>query len=341
MTRAMHFEVEMTAAEPMVPPPTHDGPGREGASTRHRLAPSLSRSHHLRIGIVAVLVVLAACGGGGSKDASEPPPAPAVQQKQLTVDGTARSYRLFTPLSLDRSRPAALVLIMAGVGNTGQDMVTATDFDRMADTGGFIVAYPEGVNETWNAGYCCLGRATTGPDDVAFLSRVIDDIQATSSIDSARVFAVGFSAGAMMAHKLGCDLAGRIAGVGSVAGAMVLDQCRPSQPVSVMEIHGTADGLVPYEGGPTAGGATQPSPPSREVMQRWAELNDCPAPATTTQGALTTVTWSGCSAGTSVKFITIEGGGHTWFAPLLGPASGAVDATRVIWEFLSGLRPRG
>ena len=293
-------------------------------------------------GFVAVLLlVLAACGGGSSQDASEPPP-PAVQQKQLTVDGLSRSYRLFTPLSLDRAQPAPLVLVMAGVGNTGQDMVTATDFDRMAETGDFIVAYPEGVNETWNAGYCCLGRATTGPDDVAFLTRVIDDVQATSKVDPERVFAIGFSAGAMMAHKLGCDVAGRIAGVGSVAGAMVLDECRPLRPVSVIEIHGTADGLVPYEGGRTAGGATQPSPPTREVVKRWAELNGCqPTPATTAEGVLGTSTWAGCREGTSVKLITIDGGGHTWFAPLLGPASGALDATRVVWEFLSGLRPRG
>jgi len=266
-----------------------------------------------------------------------------VQQKQLSVDGLSRAYRLFTPPSLDRSWPAPLVLVMGGVGNTAQEMVTATEFDRMAaETGEFIVAYPEGVGETWNAGYCCLGEAATGPDDVAFLAGVIDDVQATSKVDPARIFAVGFSAGAMMAHKLGCDLAGRIAGVGSVAGAMVLDECRPSQPVSVIEIHGTGDGLVPYEGGPTAGGATQPSPPTREVVQRWAELDACPtAPATTTEGVLTTVTWSGCAAGTSVRLITIEGGGHTWFAPPFGPVNGAVDATKVIWEFLSGRRPRG
>jgi len=292
--------------------------------------------------VAVVLLVLTACGGGGSKNAGEPAPAPAVQQKQLSVDGRSRSYRLFTPLSLDRSRPAPLVLVLAGFGNTGQDMVTATEFDRMAETGDFVVAYPEGVDKTWNGGYCCLGRATAGPDDIAFLTRVIDEVQATTKIDAGRVFVVGFSAGAIMAHKLGCDLAGRIAGVGSVAGAMVLDDCRPSRPVSVIEIHGTGDGLVPYEGGRTAGGATQPSPPTVDVVKRWAELDGCPsAPATTAEGLLSTSTWTGCSSGSSVKLITIDGGGHTWFAPLFGSPNGAVDATGVIWEFLSGLRPRG
>ena len=55
---------------------------------------------------------------------------------------------------------------------------------------------------------------------------------------------------------------------------------------------------------------------------------------------MTTSTWTGCRARTSVKLINIDGGGHTWFAPLLAPANGAVDATRAIWDFLSALPPR-
>jgi polyhydroxybutyrate depolymerase len=79
-------------------------------------------------------------------------------------------------------------------------------------------------------------------------------------------------------------------------------------PVSVIEIHGTADGEVPYDGGRTAGGATQPSPPTLPVVQRWAELDGCPAPAATqTEGPVVTSTWEGCRAGTGVKLITIDG----------------------------------
>ena len=231
------------------------------------------------------------------------------------------------------------MLILAGVGNTGESMVEATRFDRVAEREGLMVAYPEGVNETWNAGYCCLGRATSGPDDVRFLSQLIDDVAADNKLDTARVYAVGVSAGAMMAYKLACDQAARIAGVGSVAGAMVLDACHPSRPVSVIEIHGTTDGLVPYEGGRTAGGATQPSPPTLAVAQRWAELNACPGSAATkVEGVVSTSTWTGCGEGTGVKLITIDGGGHTWFAESLGPTSGAIDATTEIWNFLNAAR---
>ena len=285
----------------------------------------------------ALAVALAGCGGGGEQ--SDAPPPPAVQQRSLDVGGLARTYRLFVPLSLDRQTGVPLVLMLHGVGNSAQSMVEATQFDRTAETAGFIVAYPEGVNQTWNAGYCCLGGAATGPDDVQFLSRLVDDIRANHNVDPARVFAVGVSAGGMMAYRLGCELSARFAGVGAVAGAMILDDCRPAGPVSVIEIHGTADQLVPYQGGPTAGGATQPSPPTVAVVERWAQFNRCPSPpASQSDGPVTTATWSGCADGTAVKLVSIDGGGHTWFAPGLGTANGAVDATATIWDFFSQLR---
>lgn len=293
-----------------------------------------------RTTLVVLVLALAACGGSAGRSAA--PAAPAVQHKQLTVGGLSRSYRLFTPLSLDRTRRVPLLLVLGGVGNSAESMVEATGFDRVAETGELIVAYPDGVNRTWNAGYCCLGDAATGPDDVAFLGRLIDDVEATNNVDPARVLIVGVSAGGMMSYRLGCEMAGRVAGVGSVAGAMVIDDCHAASPVSVIEIHGTADGLVPYEGGRTVGGATQPSPPAMAVVQRWAEIDGCPTAAVVdTEGPVTRSTWTGCAAGTVVRLVTIEGGGHTWFAPGLGPANGAVDATREIWELLRSARRVG
>ncbi len=286
--------------------------------------------------MAVLLVALAACGGS-SAQRQRPP---AVQNKQLNVDGLNRSYRLFAPLTLERDQPTPLLLVLHGVGDSGEGMVGATQLDGVASREDFIVAYPDGINQTWNGGYCCLGRAKTGPDDVAFLARVINDVQAEHNVDPARVFVVGVSAGAIMAYRLGCELAGRINGVASVAGAMVLDACQPTKAVSVIEIHGTADRLVPSAGGRTAGGATQPSPPTSAVVGRWAELNRCPSPpANGTEGLVTTLTWTGCSGGTAVKLITVEGGGHTWFGPGFGAVDGAIDATGAIVEFF-GLRPK-
>lgn len=287
------------------------------------------------ITILSIAATLTACGGS-DPEAASPRPRPAVQQGQLDIDGLARTYRVFAPTTLEPGSQPPLVLVLGGVGNSAENMVSATEFDRAASVGNFVATYPEGIDLTWNAGFCCASGTTSGVDDVEFLSRLIDELIADYDVDPAQVFATGVSAGAMMAYRLGCELPGRIAGVGSVAGAMVLDQCQPEEPVPVLEIHGTADPLVPYEGGAVRpeGVATQPAPSSREVVERWASLNGCPAgPEEETQGPVSTLIWTDCPSGANVKLVAVEGGGHTWFAEGLGPANGAVDATTLIWDF--------
>ena len=49
------------------------------------------------------------------------------------------------------------------------------------------------------------------------------------------------------------------------------------------------------------------------------------------------VDMAGCAAGTAVTLVSIDRGGHTWFAQGLGPANGAVDATGDIWSFLAAV----
>jgi polyhydroxybutyrate depolymerase len=290
----------------------------------------------LRVAMTVAAVALAACGDGSPPDS---PLRPAVQQGELTVDGQLRTYRVFVPTTLEPGSRPPLVLVLGGVGNSAENMVSATEFDRQASVGNFIAAYPQGLDLTWNAGFCCASGTTSGVDDVAFLSQLIDRLVSENDAHPERVYVTGVSAGAMMAYRLACELPGQIAGVGSVAGAMVLDRCQPDRGVPVIEIHGTEDQLVPYEGGLVRpeGVATQPAPPTLAVAERWAALNGCPAgPEEEIDGLETTLTWTDCPDGADVKLVAVEGGGHTWFATGLGPANGAVDATSLIWDFFSG-----
>jgi polyhydroxybutyrate depolymerase len=288
------------------------------------------------------MLLSAACGGGSS---SPPPPAP-VENAQITVDGQARTYRVFTPPTLDRSRPAPLVLVLHGGGNSVEDTVKATLFDREASDGGFIVAYPEGAGRVWNAGTCCGAAPARKTDDVGFLTLVLDRIEADYSVDRARVFVAGVSNGAMMAYRFACERADRVTAVGSVAGAVVVDDCRPARAVSVLEIHGTEDQLVPYSGGipsapeAQAASGTVPYTSSPAMASRWAAADGCPAPQPpAVAGPVTTDAWTACANGSAVSLVTVQGGGHVWFSPGLGPANGAVDATATIWRFFSALRP--
>lgn len=278
-------------------------------------------------------MLAAACGGGaggGSSDA----PQPAVAQRRLTVAGQDRTYRLYTPPDTELAGPVPLVLALHGSGNTAESLVDSSELDEAADAGGFIVAYPQAVGISWNAGFCCTaGRGEPGAD-VRFLDELITDVATFRRIDEKRIYAVGVSAGGMMAYRLACDLAGRFAGVGAIAASMALDDCRPSRAISVIAIHGTADEIVPYGGGRIQGGATKPAPPAIGVAERWVSLNGCPdARADDVRGLVSVAAWTGCAAGTKVRLVTVESGGHHWFLPVYGPPNGALDATAAFTEF--------
>ena len=255
-------------------------------------------------------------------------------RRHVRVEGAERVYRLYTPPDSEREGPVPLVLALHGSYTSVESFVDPSELDDAASANGFIVAYPEAVGLVWTGGFCCTSGRGSSAADISFLDRVITDVAAVRRIDLGRVYAVGVSAGGVMAYRLGCDLAGKLAGVAAVAGAMALDDCHPSRPVPVIAIHGTADGIVPYEGGRIQGGATRPAPPAAAVVERWATLNGCTGAGTPqVRGAVTIATWTGCAAGSQAQLVTVEGGGHNWFLPIYGPPNGAIDATRTIVEF--------
>lgn len=296
---------------------------------------------------VVLAILLSAClsdddRAGRREPLASPPGAPAAgpasEDRQVTVGGARRTYRLLTPPAGDA---VPLVVMLHDAGNTVDGIVQATQLDRAAAGQGFAVALPaaaEASGRTWNAGFCCGPGPAVGLDDVAFLDAVLDDLATDERLDADRVVLAGVSNGAVMAYRYACERAGRVAGVGSVAGTMDPDACRPAEPVAVLEIRGTADDVVPFDGGamPDFVQASLPAMGAEALVRRWAELNSCAgAPVTTTDPPVTRTTWQGCAAGTTVGLIAVDGGGHTWYAPEFGPVNGAVDASTEILRFFA------
>ena len=263
----------------------------------------------------------------------------------FTYDGEARTYNVFLPEAYAPGVSLPLVINLHGFGSDAGEQRSYSGMNLVADTAGYLVVYPQGLNRqtsfggsgnSWNAGF------GTEVDDVGFLSELIDRLWTTYDIDLSRVYATGMSNGGYMSYELACSLSDRIAAIASVTGSMTLEtfsDCAPERPVPVLQFHGTADLVVPYNGIPPF------SRPLEEVIDYWTTHNACPAAADTIEVAdsnpndgstVTHYVYSDCAAATAVEFYKINGGGHTWpgaFPLPFGSTNQDIRATPLILEF--------
>lgn len=298
---------------------------------------------------VLVVGVVAMIGGcvGGQHAAGAPESGIPVGQSSHSVQagGLTRTFHLYRPAGLGGAAP--LVVMLHGGYGDGAQAERAYNWDGQADAGRFLVAYPDGMDRAWNAGTCCGVPKKRDIDDVGFITAMVAAIQSQVPVDGARIYVTGMSNGAMMALRLGCqtDL---FAAVAAVAGTLLTD-CSRAVPTSLLQIHGTADDRVPFDGGPgkakTIAGAPNVDGPSvPAVNATWRGINGCGAPATSTAGTVTTQT-ADCPGGRTVELISIAGAGHQWpggvpspLAQRLGdlpPPSTALNATDTVWQFFA------
>lgn len=278
---------------------------------------------------------------------SEPAPAappgpaePSVRSGTVRVGVLERTYRLLVPS--DRGTEArALVLVLHGGFGTPEQAALQTGFDEAAEEHGFLAAYPEGLLRAWNAGGCCGWPQESGLDDVGFLLALVDDLVARYGVDPRRVYATGMSNGGMMAYRLACEAADRVAAVAPVA-ATLFTECAPSTPVSVLHFHSELDRAVLFEGGLNTGGVVfQDRPPVRDGLDLFRTVNGCGDRATVdTAPHLVLEAWEDCEAGTAVQLALTDDGGHSWpsgqrTSVLLDPPSEAIHATETMWEFFA------
>ena len=183
----------------------------------------------------------------------------------IRVDGTSRSYRVYRPAGLPAAAPL-VVFLHPGFGNARQSEADY-HWDEVAEASKVVIAYPDGVGASWNAGTCCGRAQSRGVDDVAFVTAMVGQVEAAIGVDTTRVYAVGFSNGAFMTERLACDTS-LFAAVAEVAGTRVTTSCSPSAATapSVLYVHGLADTNVRWDGEPGSGVAHVDGEP-RETSQ--------------------------------------------------------------------------
>ncbi len=227
------------------------------------------------------------------------------------------------PSGYNAATAAPLVILLHGFGASGVIQESYFKLQPQAEARGFLYVHPDGLKNilgltSWNAtNACCQNFATV--DDAGYITFIIDQVSAAYNVDPTRIYLVGHSNGGFMSYRMACDHADRIAAIVSLAGATFEDatQCTPSEPVSVLQIHGTLDGTIEYEGGNTPTGRY---PSAEQTVSTWSNYNGCTT-TTESRGAIdlglaidgdetTKLAYTGCPVDGEVELWTMVDGPH-------------------------------
>jgi polyhydroxybutyrate depolymerase len=273
--------------------------------------------------------------------------APGVTTRHVTVRGTDREYILSIPDGYDRAKPAPLLFDFHGLGSNMQEQSLYTHLDEQGGLRGYVVITPNGQGDLLRH-WSLVPTASANPD-VAFVQAILRTTNRTLCIDRRGSFSTGIPNGATFSTVLACALPGRLAAIAPVAGVNASKVCDTGTPrVSVLAFHGTADPVVPYQGGAyfsgasgarAAGGAQ--AMPVDDATAAWAKFDGCGTPPTASFVAddVQHLVWPDCPANGTVELYRILGGGHTWpgstpvRASQLGSTSSSISATRLMLDF--------
>jgi polyhydroxybutyrate depolymerase len=295
----------------------------------------------------------AAIGGGNGGDPGTPCGQSGTKCYSLTVNGVARTYALHVSSTFQKNS-GALVIVLHGSGGSGVKIEGNTGFSTLADQDGFAVAYPDGlVNPTISqSDWAYFFNDFT--DDVGFLRQLIDTLQTSVEPDRKKIYVTGFSAGALMSHRMGVQASDLVAAIGSVEGTLsssTTPQTVPSPlgPVSVIALHGDQDPTVRYCG-------SQTDASQEDTFNYWSgtSANSCSNFDTSSalcdaQGNITAVVEkdaTSCSGNTEVKFYKLIGGVHEWYSSPMNvsgqvpfnpdfDATTGITTTDIVWNFFA------
>ena len=249
----------------------------------------------------------------------------------LSHDNITREYILFVPQSYS-NQPVPLLFNFHGFGDTAEQYINYADMRSLAESEQFILVYPQGScldgSSHWNP---CLveGDNKSTTDDLGFVEAMIDDISSNFNIDSERVYAIGYSNGGMMAYGLANYKSNLITAVASVSGSMLDCAGTISRPVPVIHLHGTSDGVIPFNGSSDYNSV-------QSTLDYWINFNNTSVnPITSTysdQGmSIEHYLYNDGDNNVSVEHYKYIHGGHEWF----NNSFQGQNTSKLIWNFVS------
>ena len=308
-----------------------------------------------RLPLLAAAVLLLAAGPAGCQRRTLDPrtgAVPGTAEHQVTVGGIERRYLMTVPPRARNGAPVPVVFIFHGFGGSAEQIAREQGFVELARREGFVAVFPDGLQHRWHDGYAVRERGDG--DDYAFVRAVLADVGRQVTVDPRRTFAAGHSNGAFFSQALACRMPGTFAAIAPVSGQLATSLaavCRDAPPVSMLEIHGTADELVPFGGGRLRPGVQLLSVEQSATL-RASRAGCATTPRTTSMGidsstgtSARRLTYDHCADGRAVELIVIDGGSHRWPGShgtrgarrtgRTGTPSEAIDGAAVIWAFFT------
>ena len=246
----------------------------------------------------------------------------------LVHDNINREYVLYIPNSYDGTSAVPLLVNFHGFGGSASEFMSYADMRSIAETDTFILAYPQGScldgSSHWNA--CPTGGDNkSDADDFGFVESMINEISSQYNIDMERIYAAGYSNGGMMAYGLANYKSDLIAAVASVSGVM-LDCTGPtSHPMPVVHLHGTSDGVLPYNGGDGWNSA-------QSTLEHWINFNNTVlTPTVISDNNIEHYVYDQGDSLVSVEHYKYIGGDHVWFNSTFQ----GQNTSELVWNLVS------
>ena len=247
-------------------------------------------------------------------------------EQSIGGETVEREYTLHTPMNWDTSTELPLFFAFHGGGAQGDYFVE--EFNETMQFTPFVGVYPQARDDGWSV-------AANGEDDVAFVLALLESLRETPGVDSSSPVAYGYSNGAAFVHRLALET-DQFSGISAIASQLLRShQPQPRDPhVSVLQLHGTEDDVIEYEGSRESAEEGEDFLAAEESAAVWAAHNGCSViPTETPTGAYTRMEWPECSTGTRVVHYRLNGEGHDV------PWEVEDDTFATVVNFLMGTRP--
>ena len=239
-------------------------------------------------------------GGGGGKSIND--------YKKISVSG--REVYVYAPSNLADNSP--LLMSFHGMDQDPSYQQSNTHWESVADTAGFVVAYPKGATgySTWDI---------SGDQDTKWITQIIDQLAKDYKINTKRVYMSGFSMGGMLSYHAMGKIADKIAAFAPCSGYLMMGAGTAQRPVPIFHTHGTSDNVVGYDG-------------LENNLKNYRNQFKCPSQAEVennhpnSENKATLYTWGPCENGIYVKHLKLEGRQHS-------PSKADVSD---IWNFVKG-----